>query len=349
MAVDCRGKGIKVKMPEDVEITALENELEINSGDISARRKLIELYFRRGTAEYFSDNERSKQLAKKHAWHTLWLVTHFPWDPILGSPAICLPSWWAESDKAKIRREWINQIESRPNHAETLINAARFFDFYRETQQDILHALSLAERAYHLAPSDIEARNALADMLVERARNGASKEEAGKLNARALRVREGTSKDVQSADYSDQLHNLAREAFNAGDFQKAQHYAERLLELGDIPDYWAGDVSSHEANLILGRIALRRDDVQAAKRYLAAAGSPKLNSPSILPARGPGMALARELLEKGEVETVLQYLDACERTWPRSSPLAPWMQKLGEWREVVRRRGIPDFGINLVD
>jgi hypothetical protein len=50
------------------------------------------------------------------------------------------------------------------------------------------------------------------------------------------------------------------------------------------------------------------------------------------------MALAKELLEKGERDTVLQYFELCRTFWKRDNG------KLAGWNAKVREGGIPDFG-----
>ena len=60
---------------------------------------------------------------------------------------------------------------------------------------------------------------------------------------------------------------------------------------------------------------------------------------------GPTMVLAKELLEEGEKDVVLQYFDLCEKFWI-AGPANPG-NKLKEWREVVKAGGVPDFGMNL--
>jgi hypothetical protein len=93
----------------------------------------------------------------------------------------------------------------------------------------------------------------------------------------------------------------------------------------------------HHGNLILGRIALRDGDMEKAKEHLLAAGqtpgSPQLNS------FGPNMALARELLEKGEKQAVLEYFERCGSFWKRA--------ELESWARDVKAGEIPDFGANL--
>lgn len=105
----------------------------------------------------------------------------------------------------------------------------------------------------------------------------------------------------------------------------------------------------YQANSTLGRIALREDDVAEAKRRLIAAGetsgSPVLNS------FGPDFILARELLERKELDAVLTFLDAVERFWgnPQERPeanskavAAANLADLEEWRKQIRAGKIPD-------
>jgi len=90
------------------------------------------------------------------------------------------------------------------------------------------------------------------------------------------------------------LKDLAKRALAAQKVQKAKEYAERMLK----QNYsgWNYGNNVHHGNIILGRIAIKRDDLEEAKKRLINAGntpgSPQLNS------FGPNMALAKELLEK---------------------------------------------------
>jgi hypothetical protein len=57
---------------------------------------------------------------------------------------------------------------------------------------------------------------------------------------------------------------------------------------------------------------------------------------------GPNMSLAKELLEKGERDAVLQYLDLCRKFWSYGAK-----KSLDPWSEQIRNGQIPDFGANL--
>jgi hypothetical protein len=94
-------------------------------------------------------------------------------------------------------------------------------------------------------------------------------------------------------------------------------------------------------NMIVGRVALRRDkNVALAKASLLAAGkssgAPTLNS------FGPNMSLAKDLIGAGERDVVLEYFTLCRNFWKMGQ------QKLDDWTAMVKGGGMPDFGANLV-
>jgi hypothetical protein len=100
------------------------------------------------------------------------------------------------------------------------------------------------------------------------------------------------------------LAYAAKLAFNAGDMLKAERYARETLANPSYPN-GVGD-SIHDGNIVLGRIALKNGDVALAKTYLLAAG--KTPGTTIVKRFGPNMSLAKELAARGEMETVLAYL-----------------------------------------
>jgi hypothetical protein len=138
----------------------------------------------------------------------------------------------------------------------------------------------------------------------------------------------------------DQLPELAKRAVDAGEADKAEAYAKQLLGMApDYPKSWNYGNAVFYGNFVLGRVAAQRGDVAQAGQYLLAAGatpgSPQLNS------FGPNMTLAKELLEKGKSDTVLQCLGLCKHFWKMDRG------KLDEWSTTVRDGGIPDFSSNL--
>ena len=95
-----------------------------------------------------------------------------------------------------------------------------------------------------------------------------------------------------------------------------------------------------DANLVLGRLALRAGKIKAAEEYLIAAGkspgSPQMDS------FGPNLTLAKDLLDKGERETVLEYFMLCHRFWKMDRG------RLEDWMQQVMDGMNPDFGANLL-
>jgi hypothetical protein len=135
---------------------------------------------------------------------------------------------------------------------------------------------------------------------------------------------------------------LAKAAFDAAEFNKAEAYASELLSIA--PGYrknWNYGNAIFYGNMVMGRVALRRDrDVELAKnRLLASAktpGSPKLNS------FGPNMNLALDLLNLGERDSPLAFFGLCRTFWKSPS------HKLDDWTAMVKGGGTPDFGANLL-
>lgn len=145
---------------------------------------------------------------------------------------------------------------------------------------------------------------------------------------------------LKGRDLFYELSDLAKRAFNAGQTDKAEAYARQLLI--QAPNYrsdWNYGNAIFFGNFILGRVALIRGNAEQASQYLLASaktkGSPQLDS------FGPNMTLAKELLEKGQSEAVLHYLELCEHFWEGHR------QQLDEWRDEIRKGKTPDFGANL--
>jgi hypothetical protein len=103
---------------------------------------------------------------------------------------------------------------------------------------------------------------------------------------------------------------------------------------------WNYGNAVHKANLALGRLALRDGNIEQAKHFLIEAGktpgSPQLDS------FGPNMLLAKELLEKGEAATVLEYLDLCNKFWRIDHG------SISTWKKLIAEGKQPNFFANLV-
>jgi hypothetical protein len=135
----------------------------------------------------------------------------------------------------------------------------------------------------------------------------------------------------------DELGDTAKDSLKAGKLEEARKQATELLSLsrqhGTNGDY--GN-ATHDANLVLGRIAVLEGRIEDAKKYLLEAGrtpgSPQLDT------FGPSMSLAQDLLEKDEREVVLQYFALCRKFWEMENG------RLDLWSKQVANGKMPDFG-----
>jgi len=116
-------------------------------------------------------------------------------------------------------------------------------------------------------------------------------------------------------------------------------YGRVLLASARAAGQWDDGNRIHQANIMMGRSALRGGDLETARSCLLAAGhtpgSPQLDS------FGPNMSFAREMLEAGERETVLEYLKLCRSFWKADEG------RLNRWTQEIKEGRIPDFGPSL--
>jgi hypothetical protein len=137
------------------------------------------------------------------------------------------------------------------------------------------------------------------------------------------------------------LPDAAKSGFELGKLDEAHRYAQELLELaprfhGD----WNYGNAIHDGHMVLGRLAIRNNDVETAKHELllagATPGSPQLNS------FGPNVSLAKDLLERKETDTVVEYFALCAKFWELEKG------NLKRWTILAKAGEMPDFGANLV-
>ena len=142
------------------------------------------------------------------------------------------------------------------------------------------------------------------------------------------------------------LANLAPAALAAGETEKAENYARELMVVADkrihnrVIRSSSMGYATYISNMVLGRIALENGEIDKAKEHLLAAGRVTGRHPD-LATFGPSMILAKQLLEKGERETVIQYLDLCANFWKNERG------RLEKWKNIIKQGGMPDFGANL--
>ncbi len=130
------------------------------------------------------------------------------------------------------------------------------------------------------------------------------------------------------------VHYAAFLAEMSGDFVSAKRYANETLGLAS---KGAKDEAknTYYGNHVLGLVALHDGDTGAARYYLLAsidnAGWPGMDE------FGPNLTLAQRLLERGEREAVIEYLERCKKIWSRGG------EKLKQWLAILRAGSTPDL------
>lgn len=165
-----------------------------------------------------------------------------------------------------------------------------------------------------------------------------------KFDRPATRYRKAQVKLKKAKTEKKRFWALGRAALTAVEMKKygeAEEYAKELLSLA--PNYrqdWNYGNAIHDSHTVLGRIDLMQGNVDRAKEHLLQAG--KTTGSIQLKSFGPNMSLANDLLNKGEKEIVIKYLDLCSVFWERDEG------RIETWRRKIKRGEKPDFGRNLL-
>ena len=161
----------------------------------------------------------------------------------------------------------------------------------------------------------------------------------------------GTSYSSPDLDRFYSLSGRMSAAYKSGDTRSANALALEYLDVAKrFPCNWNFGNAIHNANSVLGLIALSNGRKAEAVSYLSAAGatpgSPQLDT------FGPSLLLARELALAGEYRAVASYLGSIRRFWKAKDkspkgllypsfadpdPISTWIAELNKGR-------VPDFG-----
>ncbi|MEN6371678.1 MAG: hypothetical protein ABFD64_06645 [Armatimonadota bacterium] len=308
----------------------LEKKLKVNPEDINSRAMLIGYCFAgRGIAA-----------RQKRGQHVLWVIENCPEDCIAGMPPFILNPIIDKDTYPIAKTLWLNHVSAKPENTKILGNAANFFTIHeREIAIELLKKAQIIEPDNPTWPDKLGHVYMLDTLPIhnttERIRTNAAV--ALEEFEKAYRL---SSQDHDFGQISI-LENLAKSAFSAEDTDKAAIYADKLLQkLVKHKDYFNFQEAFHAGNLTLGRVALIKDDLPKAKEYL-------LNSGHIPDSQGffkfdPGMMLAKELLELGEKEVVLEYLALCKEFWNNGQ------SQLDKWIKKIRRGRTPRFDVSLM-
>ncbi len=309
----------------------LEQEARSDPSALSTRIQLLAYY------SFKAGGMNAGELSSRRN-HILWIIEHEPTAQFAGSHAAAFGPWSPDPEGFRKGADlWNQQILARPHDVRIFYNASQYFSWGDEPDR----SRELLERAYAIDPNKHDVASSLASAYWQRAKTAtdpkllkSSAEQSVQTYKQALSIATGVSERLRD------LPQAVQAAFEAGDFDLATTWANEALQISSSPEIGdQGADAVHYANIVLGRIALRRGDIGTASAHLVKAGgiagAPHLNT------FGPNMMLAKELLEKGETKSVLEYFDACAKFWKDDEG------KLKEWKSEVKQGKLPDFGNNL--
>lgn len=290
------------------EARGLEQMLSQAPDDHASRSKLI---------GYYSQATRVSEAAEHAlAEHVLWLIRHAPAEAVLRSPIAARAVDLAQAEEA-----WRTQLALHPSDAAVHAAAALFFQ-----PHDAQLAGSLLARAKELDPSgDWEWREYPRGMEPPRRRRKTLED---------LEVELAAERDERFRSYL--VTRILKEAMDSGDHDRMRRYARDTLELSPrFPDDWNHGNGIYSGHTALGLLALADGDREGAVRHLLAAagtpGSPQLGS------FGPDLTLAQRLLDLGQRDAVIQFLEKCQTFWKMGRGQVHY------WLEALRAGGCPDL------
>jgi len=307
---------------EGIELTAqqvvrLEAAVAARPDDLSSRVKILGYYSLSSPLE-----EKARAAMQPHI---LWIIRNRPADEAAGRPfcqvnALIDPPRYKEAVEA-----WEEQVAAHPKESRVLGNAARFFTLFESGRAE-----KLLIEAKKLEPDNPEWNSRLGALYALKTNNKMAPEVVQKNATRSLAAYEEAAKAQTGEARFYTLTDLVQVAFQSGQIAKARATAEELLRIS--PEYrkdWNYGNAVYAGNSVLGLIALSEVDVDAARRWLLAAGdtpgSPQLNS------FGPDLSLAQALFERGEDQAVLAFLDKISKFWKSGAP------RIKAWQDAIRQ------------
>jgi tetratricopeptide (TPR) repeat protein len=300
------------------QVSELETALVANPDNLSAHTTLL--------GYYAPDRSTSAVVKDARRKHILWIIKNHPESEIAGTffTSIDLnldPDGYQDAKELRLE-----QAKAHPKDPAVLGHAATFLLLH-----DQYDAEDLLKEVQSLEPKNPSWSDGLGRLY----QRGGSKAAAA---AALAEYEKAQAADKWEVSKFNRLHELAKTAFAAQEFDKASKYADALVKTAEKHSedkMWETGDAVHDGNIVLGRIALKKGDVKQAKKFLLQSGytpgSPQLES------FGPNMSLAKELLAAGEKDIVLKYFLLCRRFWKSGRG------KLDDWTKEIKDGQVPSF------
>ena len=213
--------------------------------------------------------------------------------------------------------------------------AAQYYEFHKDNDAAAHELLKIGEscvaRAFQKLPENGQLQSAISNLYTA----GANMTPAAKDKARLLE--KGAGMLTNPVARSTLLATLAEAHFNNRQYDAAALDAEEILKIVSENSKSKQNYGNaiHDANTMLGRVALKRENPVEAKQRLLAAG--QVAATPLMTSFGPKWTLAQDLLSAGERGAVLDYIAQCKGIWKNKEEL------LDGWAESIRNGSSPDF------
>jgi tetratricopeptide (TPR) repeat protein len=301
LALASLGDRLTAEAIDSFEVASLKRKQQ---DDLAVRIVLLGYY----------DGKRLRSEATREARqaHVFWVIEHAPRSFIAETHYAHFIQYRDGPVYRQGREMWMALVEDNPEDTVILNNAASFLRLSDKAKSE-----ELLKRASSLEPDDPRWPRKLAQLYWSEmlGKDAATRRSLAAMAQAEYERAQGLYRDER--ERLGQLHLLAQAAFEAGDYPKADTHASELLSKAE-----AGHRNNFYGNQILGRLALAAGDVERAKSHLLAsaetAGCP------LWSITFGSMVLAKELLGRGERETVLRFLERCAALWPES---AEWLTR----------------------
>ncbi|HLH30707.1 MAG TPA: hypothetical protein VKY31_05860, partial [Terriglobia bacterium] len=280
------GKSISKAKAEE-----LEADVRKNPEKIESRLLLI---------GYYGANAKTAAERTKLREHVLWMVQNHPEHPATAEPALREIPDDADGN-AKILALWTKNIAAHPDDLAVMKDAEKYFFGKDPAEADqLIHQISAREPDNREWPTELANLYRMFGVPGETINDPAQRAVEAYKRVLALTNNQAARQSLAG--------DMAQDAFKLGDFPAAATLAKIYLDGVD-------RAAVQRGNTILGRIALRSGDLESSKQYLlASAGQGAARDISV---SGPTLILAKELLEHGERDAVVEYLEKCAGLWPR--------------------------------
>jgi tetratricopeptide (TPR) repeat protein len=280
--------------------------------------------------------------------HILECIKRFPREFMCRTPFVNIDPKLSPEGFQKVEHEWKRLLDENPEDHLIALGAANFY-----CSKDV-------ERARDILKIFVEKDSNQAEVWLHLGRYTNNPHE------RLCCFLEAQKK---GATQPNLLVWIARSAIEACEFQTAEEYAIKLLDLvnnarneyGDKLDWnekggalfnkalqdtgdrsnarkLVNEISAHAyhkhwGHTVLGHVSLQKGDLQAALSHLRESG--EVAGDCRLSSYGPSLTLAKEICVLGEWASVAGYLKACETFWDD--------ERLPIWVSMVESHKMPDF------